>query len=349
MRKAIGIDISKNSLDVSEYLPELLCNDSTGTRKKKRQRNKIRHYKSNNKAAFQKIIEDFNPNKETVFVMEPTGNYHKNLLIYLYERGYKVSLVNSKYIKNYRISKGIQNKTDKIDAGIIAEYGGRMKIRIFNMMDKKNLIIKEKLSTLMYFKKQRVGLINKLESLKIYCEDEGNITDTKDLISLFTKKIEKIEKEIIEITNRYFPEESRLLKSVPGIGNMTAAGIIGHFDSFRDFESARQAASYIGLTPVRAQSGNSVSKKEKIFKCGSIPVRKLLYMCALTALMHNKQCKDIYTRLLEKGKFKKQAIIAVEHKLIRQAFGVMKSQKKYDPNYIVKEKEEKFQSKKKAA
>jgi len=53
-------------------------------------------------------------------------------------------------------------------------------------------------------------------------------------------------------------------------------------------------------------------------------------LCALTARKFNKACKELYIRLIEKGKPKKLALIAVANKLIRQAFGCVKNMTFYN-------------------
>ncbi len=56
-------------------------------------------------------------------------------------------------------------------------------------------------------------------------------------------------------------------------------------------------------------------------------------MCSFNACKCNKQCKDLYERIVAKGKSKKLALIAVCSKLLKQAFGIMKSGLCYDPNF----------------
>ena len=72
--------------------------------------------------------------------------------------------------------------------------------------------------------------------------------------------------------------------------------------------------------------------KSNISKKGNSYLRNLLYMSALTAARLNKQCKLLYERLLSKGKTKKEALIAVLNKLVRQIFAVVKHGVKYDPD-----------------
>jgi transposase len=62
---------------------------------------------------------------------------------------------------------------------------------------------------------------------------------------------------------------------------------------------------------------------------------RCFYMCALSAVRSNPYCKDLYERLLERGKSKTEALVAVAHKLLRQCYGVLKSR----TPFRVKEKE----------
>jgi Transposase IS116/IS110/IS902 family. len=68
-----------------------------------------------------------------------------------------------------------------------------------------------------------------------------------------------------------------------------------------------------------------VKGKGSIKKRGNAYVRQVFYMCALSAVRCNRYCKDLYERLLGKGKSKTEALVAVAHKLLRQCYGVLKS------------------------
>jgi len=59
-----------------------------------------------------------------------------------------------------------------------------------------------------------------------------------------------------------------------------------------------------------------------------------LFLCSFNACKHNKACRDIYERIVNKGKSKKLALIAVSNKLIKQSFAIAKSGLPYDEKYI---------------
>ena len=70
------------------------------------------------------------------------------------------------------------------------------------------------------------------------------------------------------------------------------------------FTSAAELCSYAGLTPVIRQSGSSVKGRPRISKMGNQKLRNLLFMCSFTACKYNKACRDLYERIVAKGKRK---------------------------------------------
>ena len=104
-------------------------------------------------------------------------------------------------------------------------------------------------------------------------------------------------------------------------------------DGFYRFESSKELCSYAGITPLIRQSGSSVKGRPRISKMGNSKLRNLLFMCSFNACKYNKACKDIFDRIIAKGKSKKLALIAVCNKLLKQAFSIVKNRLPYDANY----------------
>lgn len=104
-------------------------------------------------------------------------------------------------------------------------------------------------------------------------------------------------------------------------------------NNFRDFTSAKQVTSYLGLAPVERTSGSSIRGRSYISKKGDPILRHHLFMCSFTACQNNPQCKALYESLVAKGKSKKLASIAVCNKLIKQAYGVCKNNLVYDDKF----------------
>lgn len=66
---------------------------------------------------------------------------------------------------------------------------------------------------------------------------------------------------------------------------------------------------------------------------GNVRLRKALYMPAVVAMRYNPLLKAMSERLLGRVQVKMQVIGALMRKLVHLAFGILKSQKPFDPNY----------------
>ncbi len=142
-----------------------------------------------------------------------------------------------------------------------------------------------------------------------------------------------MDSRLTEIVKDDQQKQLTLLKSIPGLGNKTARMLLVLTNGFSSFEDASQLCWYAGITPTIRASGSSVRGKSRISKMGNPKLRNLLFMCSFTACKHNKACRDIYERIIAKGKSKKLALIAVCNKLLKQAFAVATSGLPYDENY----------------
>jgi transposase len=92
-------------------------------------------------------------------------------------------------------------------------------------------------------------------------------------------------------------------------------------------------AAFAGLVPRHRQSGTSVRGRSRLSKAGSPRLRKALYFPAITALRFNPLIRTLGLRLKEKGKPKMLIIGAAMRKLLHLAYGVLKSEQPFDPNF----------------
>jgi transposase len=132
----------------------------------------------------------------------------------------------------------------------------------------------------------------------------------------------------------HLKQQRDLLTSIPGIGDMTASVLLAEIRDVSDYNNARQLAAYAGLTPCERSSGTSVKGKTRLSCTGNVRLRKALYLPAVVAMRHNPLLKAMSDQLLGRGKVKMQVIGALIRKLVHLAFGILKSQKPFDPNYL---------------
>ena len=262
--------------------------------------------------------------------MEATGNYGEDLAIYLHEAGHIVSIVNPARIKGFAQSELIRTKTDKIDAALIARFCLAMKpdpwippppeIRFLRALVRR-------VDSLIDMRSQ--------EKNRLSTAHESVISLIKGHIAYLDQEIEKIRRQIADLIghNPHLKQRKELLDSIPGIGKATIPHILSELDELEKFNHVRQMVAFIGLAPKETLSGSSIKGKPRLCKIGHARFRKALYMPALVSIQCNPVMIDFYNRLKDKGKNGKIIVCAIMRKLVHVIFGVLKSCKKYDPNY----------------
>jgi len=317
--KYIGFDVSKQTFNVS-----FLGKNNKFT-------DKVFTFSDSD---MEKMLE--NIGKEDICVMEATGVYYLRLAYFLTENGRKVSVVNPLIIRNYVRMKMKRTKTDKADARLISQYGESEKPELWERKELGILKIKNIYSIIESLQKELTVWKNKKEAAvqdKNFGKQEMN--EINELIEYHSNKINKLEKELEKHVKAEYPEEEKILKSISGIGPKTTAVLIAITNAFRNFENCRELISYVGLAPRIYDSGTSVKGKAHICKLGMSDIRKLLYMCSISASKCNKYCKDLYDRLIAKGKPTKVALIAVANKLLRIAFGCIKNKTIFNTDLVL--------------
>ena len=308
-----GIDISKDVFDV------------VGS-------NGLFHQFSNTSSGFKNFIELTNTSSHCV--MESTGVYHLRLAYYLISHDIKVSVENPLSVKRFIQMKLSRIKTDKSDSKMIYEYAVLTNPRLWTGQTKRQMECSHLLSLSNLYTKEIIALKNKLHSEKA----QGSPV-TRVIISInksmkyYQKEIESLELVVSKLVKEEYQDLHSRIKSIPGLGAKSSALLIVLTDGFERFNKASELCSFAGLTPIIRESGSSIRSRPRISKMGNKRLRKVLFICSFSASKHNKACRELYNRIVAKGKSKKLALIAVCNKLLKQAFSIAKSNLWYDQNY----------------
>jgi len=267
-------------------------------------------------------------------VMEATGYYHYQLAYYLLESGIKVSVENPLAVKRFIQMKLSKIKTDKSDSRLICEYAQQVELKLWKGNSKDELECLQITRALAIYTKQSTMLKNKLHGEDVLGNpSKAVVRSLKRNLKQLNKEIETLENRLLILVKHTHQDLLTRLQTIPGIGRKTAIMLVVLTGGFERFTSASELCSYAGLTPVIRQSGSSVKGRARISKIGNQKLRNLLFMCSFNACKYNKACRDLYERIVAKGKSKKLALIAVCNKLLKQAFAIAKSGLIYDDTY----------------
>lgn len=314
----VGIDISKESFDVAIRKDE-----------------KYNHYKFSNDASGFKQFHKLLDKAVHWCLMEASGPYYQKLAMFLQAKEITLSVINPLVIRRFCQMRLVKAKTDKKDAMMIAEYGKAEKPQAWKPDAAYLLELKQMQAYLEQLDKSRTGFIRQMEAFKqspvINKEVKKGIAK---MIKTTETQMQEVEQKMEEIIRQYHEQMFEQVKSIPGVGKKTSLLLIVISGGFTKFENAKQLSSYVGLSPRIFESGTSVRGKVRICKMGMSRVRAMLYVCSWSAIKCNKACKELYQRLVEKGKAKQLALIAVANKLIKQAFALATKGEFYKTEFI---------------
>ena len=311
----LGIDVSKDRLDV--YLDTEHGGRPAGY--------------DNNNAGFRKLHKWLKKHKgqSAHICMEATGTYGDDVALYLVSEGYTVSVVNPAQIKAYADSRLQRNKTDALDARLIAAYCRSEQPRPSTPPPPHRLELR--------------ATMRRLDNLKRNLQQERNRlasgVSNSAVHTSITQHIDYLEQQIRDLldeikahvkTHPDLREESDLLKSIPGIGDITSFLILAELLNLDELQNSKDVVAYAGLNPRQSSSGKRVSRYTPISKKGNVHLRTGLYMAGMVAMRHNPLVKALAERLRAAGKIGQEIVVAAMSKLLRIAYGVLKNKQPFD-------------------
>ena len=340
-------------------------------------------------ASFKKILSDYK--KENVVIgLESTAHYAENLIFFLHNLDYKLTVINPISVSAFRNTKIRKTKNDKVDSVLIAEYISIHHYRLYSEADitslqlkhlcrfRKNLkksiaklktqlvsyvdllfpelqgffksglhiktcydLLKEypsaekiaalnlkKLTNLLKkssrgrFDKEHASKLKSLAKSSVGVKDTClsiQITQTIAQIELIDSQLNELDKEISAIAD----STNSVLLSVPGIGKIDAAIILGEIGDIHRFKDASKLLAFAGLDPVVKQSGKFKAEHTRMSKRGSKLLRFALINAAWNCSLNNDTFNRYYNSKRAKGKNHYNALGHAAHKLVRVIFKLL--------------------------
>ena len=316
----IGVDISKNTLDAAIYASEMkksdtkhLTNDATGL-----------------KELITWVKEQGVKTKKMVICAEHTGVYGNNLQLFCEKKGYALCLESPLQIKR---SMGlVRGKDDQIDAIRIAQYAydHREKITLYQRPSDSIIALSNLLRERRLYVRQKATLQAAQSELGQH-ESSQSRTRRDSLMDKLATMVKSIEKQMVDIVNKDadIKKNYDLIRSVVGIGLITAIDTIVYTNNFKNFSTPRQYASFIGVAPFAHTSGTSVNGRTRVSQFCRKQQKASITMAARTAILNDPWMRNYYHRKMkEKGEQRNQhgvVLNAVKFKLILRMFSVVKS------------------------
>jgi transposase len=293
-RVVVGIDVAKGKVDACiRALSQRRTFESTAEGRRK-------------------LIAWLRKHKVGKAVMEASGGYERDWAKALREADIEVRIVDPKRVRSFARSAGRLAKNDAIDAEMIAWFAetfGEAPARAYDAD-------REKLAQIVNARQALLDVQTELQN-----RNEHSVPDVVQkmqarLLKKIALEVAKLEAAIAAMikATAHFTELAAIIESVPGLGEITSAGLIAAMPELGQV-SNKAAAALLGVAPCDDDSGKR--RGERQIKGGRRKVRNLFYMACLgAATRHNPVLKAFYGRLIAKGKKKKVALVACMRKLI---------------------------------
>ena len=319
MKGYVGIDVSKERLDVV-----LL-----------REGQKDSQHFTNTTVGFGKLQQWMARRLATEQVqvcLEATGRYSEAVAEYLYGAGYRVSVVNPARIKGYAQSQMRRNKTDELDAALIAEFCRTQQPDAWTPLAAQ---VRELQALVRHLDDLTTAASSVRNRLTLPGQSSPVADHLQAQLTLLDQQIAATKKAVSDHLDQHptLKQQADLLRSIPGLGDLTIGKLMAECRDLRSFTDPRQLVAFAGLNPAHHSSGSSIHYRTHISKTGSASLRTALYMPALSALRHNPVLSAFALRLRSRGITGKVLVVAVMRKLLHLVVGVLKSQQPFDPNW----------------
>jgi transposase len=306
----VGIDVSKDKLDValrSAKAAVIFANDSDGHRG---------------------LLEWLVQHGAAKVVMEATAGYEMACRKFLMKAGLEVVVVDPKRVRHFAKSAGQLAKNDAIDAQMIAWFG-----EVFaDLTGKAQDDEREELEHLLTARRAFGLLQAKVENWRGFERPKLVHKAYQALLRALACQIDKLDDAIatrIDGSPR-FAERAEIIRSVPGLRDVSAAGLIAFLPELGRVDR-QAAAALLGVAPFDDDSGKH--RGRRVIMGGRRKLRTLLYMPLVgAATRHNPVLKAHYQRLLARGKEPKVALMACMRKLIGILNTMLARGEKWDPS-----------------
>jgi transposase len=246
-----------------------------------------------------------------VVVLEATGGFEAIVAATLGGAGLPMAVINPRQIRDFARAVGQLAKTDALDAAVIARFAESVKPEPRPLADEQTRMLSE----LVARRRQLVEMMTAERNRRPRLSRKHLIKALDRHLAMLQKDLSEIEREI-DTTIRGTPiwhERAELMTSVPGVGPTLARTLLADVPELGTLDR-KKIAALVGVAPLNWDSGTYRGRRTTWG--GRSKVRAVLYMAALVASQHNPTLKTFYQRLVQAGKTKKLALVAVMRKLL---------------------------------
>jgi transposase len=244
-------------------------------------------------------------------VMEATGGYEQLVFSLLWAKGQACAIANPRAVRRLAEGLGLLEKTDRIDAGVIARYG-----------EVKDLVGQAPASAAQQKLKALVTRLGQLTALKTaqanqrrLAKDEAVLSSIDEILGLTRRQIRQLEQAIAALLgcDPLWQALDESFRSIKGVADRTVARVMAELPEI-GLINGKAIAKLVGLAPLANDSGRRRGRRS--IRGGRTGVRSVLFVVAEVVRRHNPDFAQLHQRLTALGKPKKAIRVAIARKLL---------------------------------
>ena len=243
--------------------------------------------------------------------MEATGGYEQRAFAQLSEHGLPVAVLNPRAVRQFAQSMGALEKTDAIDAGMIAWYAETKKSQALCLAPQTQLELRARVTRLRQLTDLRTAQLNQQRLVTNPAVQKG----FREILLFLAQQIEELEQGIAALIDAdpLWRAFNLAFRAIKGVADRTVARIMAEMPEIGTL-SNKTISKLAGLAPLANDSGNRQGKRQ--VRGGRAAVRDILFLVGSVVARYEPDFTAFQQRLRKAGKPPKVVRIAVAHKLL---------------------------------
>ena len=294
MKTICGVDISKARLDA--------CVEP-GT---------LRGSYTNDVAGIAELAAFCRQHQVELVVMESTGGYERRAFLLLSEDGLPCAITNARNVRLYAESMGVPEKTDRIDASMIARFARHKDLQPMPLPSLAQRRLKALVARLRQLTDDLIVQKQRRSSLR---DSPEMLASIDEVIALLKRQSRTLEGEIGSMIDDdpLWAHLSQTFRSIKGVADRTVAWLMAELPEIGTY-SNKAIAKLVGVAPIANDSGPRRGKRP--VRGGRPGVRSIMFLVAAIAARYDESLGRFRDRLLAAGKEKMVVRIALARKLL---------------------------------
>ena len=264
--------------------------------------------------------------RPALIALEATGGYEVPVAAVLAGAGLPVAVINPRQIRDFARATGRLAKTDRVDACVIALFAEAVRPTPRPVPDEQA----QALGELMARRRQLVDMLTAEQNRRRQVRARPLQRQLDAHIAWLEEALRRLDHDLTTLVRStpIWRAADDLLRSVPGIGPVTACTLIADLPELGHLDR-RRIAALAGLAPFARDSGTF--RGRRMIAGGRAPVRRVLYMATLAAIKYNPVIRLFHQRLVTAGRPAKVAITAAMRKLLTILNAMLRDRRPWQP------------------